>query len=131
MGRERSRLAFASCGVLVRLIGQASQGHSGAPKELARRTGTGPCPRGTSMTHVALSPRFVVGSADRPKVRGVELWMERESSDGRRLAAHSYNMAGDYPPSTWDWATAFFFVGLPFLLLASALAASGPKSPEP
>ena len=107
MGYQNSKLAFEACepsrSILVHLMSQASRGHCGA-EELAQPAKGRYCPGCTCMTHVAFPPAFVLGSTGLQAARGVKLRMDPGPWGGRRLAAHSYDMANRYLATTCDWA---------------------------
>ena len=75
IGYQRSGLVSTSFDLgrraPVRLIGQASKGHTGLEREQARRAKVGYCPCGSTLAQVAVSPPSVLGPPDDPKSQGM------------------------------------------------------------
>ena len=77
VGYPSSEVAFTSCDVdgrvLVRLVGQAPEGHTGNKTDFAQKGKAGYLPCCATATHVALPPTFLLGARDALKATGIHL----------------------------------------------------------
>ena len=135
MGHQSSQQAFepygASRSIPVRLMGQASEEHTGAKTKSARRAKVGYCLCSTRLIHAAVPPAFDLLSLDRLKARKMQLRMDHGPWSGRRQAAQSYNTANRNLPTTCGWAAASLGMELSSPLAATTSAAHAPASPKP